>query len=376
MHTPLILTLILQASAHLFISSPSPIPGTGINSPLNPSGSNFPCHGISLPTSGGQIMSAGSTHLLSFNLGNGANTAVHGGGSCQLSLTYETSPSKQKDPCNWFVIHSIEGGCPSNTHGNLDGTYTGPQGRYTGAISCQDPKANGIDCVNEYNFTIPRGVKAGHAILSWTWFNTVGNREMYQNCVNVEFREGDGMEMDELPTMFVGNLAGVDACSAEEGVDFMFPFPGRYVARKENVEKAAYPLARPKCPMCAMDGAPRGGGVSNASATTSTLASTQTTLRASFRPTTFSLAPPFANSSRSAQGPSVFSTLTTTQSTASAASISSGTCQTGSVPCSSAGTVCIGDDSFGICNNGCAVKQQLSQGTMCQDNHITYVESF
>lgn len=154
---------LFTATAHMFISSPSPIEGSAPKDPLDASGSNFPCHGISLPSSGGTNMAAGSSQLLAFDTGNGANTAVHGGGSCQMSITYETDPEKVKDPKNWFVIYSIEGGCPSNTLGNLDGSYTGPQGSYSGAFDCTDPKTNGVDCVNQFNFTIPKGIKDGHA---------------------------------------------------------------------------------------------------------------------------------------------------------------------------------------------------------------------
>jgi hypothetical protein len=169
----------ITANAHMFISSPQPIPGSAPKDPLDASGSNFPCHGVSLPTSGGEQMPAGSSQLLAWNLGGGYNTAVHGGGSCQMSITYETDPDKVKDPKNWYVIYSIEGGCPSNTAGNLDGSYIGPSGSYTGAVDCTDPKTNGVDCVNQFNFTIPKGVRNGHGIIGWTWFNTIGNREIY-----------------------------------------------------------------------------------------------------------------------------------------------------------------------------------------------------
>ncbi|KAF2769174.1 hypothetical protein EJ03DRAFT_272726, partial [Teratosphaeria nubilosa] len=181
------------ATAHLFIYSPTPIEGTAIKSPLDASGSNFPCHGVTLPTTGGTAMSAGSTQLLAFDNGDGANTAVHGGGSCQISITYEKDASKLKDPKN-----------------------------------C-DPKSNGVDCINSFNFTIPKGVKDGHAIMSWTWFNTVGNREIYQNCVNADLTGGDGSEMEEFPTMFVANLESVDTCPTTQSVDLQFPFAGKYV---------------------------------------------------------------------------------------------------------------------------------------------------
>ncbi|EGP85453.1 uncharacterized protein MYCGRDRAFT_46444, partial [Zymoseptoria tritici IPO323] len=175
----------------MFINSPEPIPGTFPKDPLEPSGSNFPCHGVELPTTGGQSFAAGSKQMLSFELAEGANTAVHGGGSCQLSLTYETDP------------------------GNLEK-----------AIAC---KPGATDCVNDFPFTIPKGVKDGHAILAWTWYNTVGNRELYMNCVNAQITGGDGSEMKDFPAMFVANLAAIDTCPTTESINVQFPNPGKYV---------------------------------------------------------------------------------------------------------------------------------------------------
>ncbi|KAI7646824.1 hypothetical protein KC318_g19069, partial [Hortaea werneckii] len=91
------LGLSYTVNAHLFIQSPTPIQGSAPKDPLDASGSNFPCHGVSLPSSGGQKMAVGSSQVLAFELGDGANTAVHGGGSCQISVTYETDPAAIKD---------------------------------------------------------------------------------------------------------------------------------------------------------------------------------------------------------------------------------------------------------------------------------------
>jgi hypothetical protein len=121
---------------------------------------------------------------LRFNLGNGSNTAVHGGGSCQISITYETDPAKVKDPTNWKVIKSYIGGCPTNSKGNL------PL-----AVAC-DGK-NSPDCVNNLSFDVPAEVRDGDAILAWTWFNNVGKREMFMNCAAVTFIGG----RDKLDTL-------------------------------------------------------------------------------------------------------------------------------------------------------------------------------
>lgn len=51
-------------------------------------------------------MAVGSQQTLSFT-----GSAVHGGGSCQLSLTKDLKPTKDTD---FRVILSIEGGCPAS----------------------------------------------------------------------------------------------------------------------------------------------------------------------------------------------------------------------------------------------------------------------
>jgi hypothetical protein len=66
-------------------------------------------------------------------------TAVHGGGSCQIVLSYDQGKS-------WNVIYSIIGGCV-------------------------------IDGLTE-SVKIPEEAPSGEAIFGWTWFNKVGNREM------------------------------------------------------------------------------------------------------------------------------------------------------------------------------------------------------
>jgi hypothetical protein len=391
----------IAANAHMAIRSPPPIEGSNPKDPLDASGSNFPCHGIQLPTSGGTKFAAGSEQTLAWELDGGYNTAVHGGGSCQISITYETDPAKVKDPKNWFVIYSIEGGCPSNTFGNLDAGYTGPQGAYSGAIDCTDPRANGVDCVNQFNFTIPKGVKSGHGIMSWTWFNTIGNREIYQNCVNADFTGGDGSEMSEFPSMFVANLASVNSCPTVEQNNVKFPYPGKYITTKlpsgEGAKTATtYQIAAPSGSGCSDDGAP--GGYANAGG------SPPNVYGGSDAPPAPSSAP--AAPSGSAPAPSSMVTVTTIATVSSAAgsapvysgapssaapapsapaapssyaappapsgTSSSGSCTGGSVSCTNpGGVVCIGTTHWGLCDiNNCAVPQALAAGTHCEGGKV------
>jgi hypothetical protein len=241
------------ASCHLFISSPRPIEETAVKEPLSASGDNFPCHGVSLPTEGGIKMRAGSKQALEFDTGKGANTAVHGGGSCQVSISYESDPESLKDPQNWSVLYSIQGGCPSNTHQNLDSVFTSPAGDYLGAWPCANESTNGIDCMNAFEFKIPKGVRSGHAIMAWTWFNTVGNRHMFMNCINVDIEGGDGSEMGSLPGMFVANIG--NGCETPENYDLAFPAPGRYLTTKLPPAQSSrtampYPTTTPEQNSC------------------------------------------------------------------------------------------------------------------------------
>lgn len=342
-------SLLLGANAHMFISSPVPIPGTAPKDPLDPSGSNFPCHGVTLPSAGGQIMAAGSQQKLSFELGGGANTATHGGGSCQLSITYETDAAKQKDPSIWKVIYSIEGGCPTDASGNLER-----------AVACAS--AGDTNCVNSFPFTIPKGVKNGHAIMAWTWQNAVGNREFYMNCASAQFTGGDGSEMDSFPSMFVANLASVNSCPTTEDTNVKYPNPGKYVTTMTKGNP--YPLALPTGTGCAQDGgsAPDGGSSSISSSTAS------------------SNMPVAAPPSTSTMAPSAVSTAAPTPSfTTSEAPIPSSTagstptsCASSEVSCATPGAlVCIDPTHFGICDvDHCAVPQAVAPGTTCQNEAI------
>ncbi|EXJ74945.1 uncharacterized protein A1O5_01641 [Cladophialophora psammophila CBS 110553] len=170
-----------------------------MTSPLLADGSNFPCKNYQNDTDGYVTKAtyiSGGTYDMWLN-----GTTEHDGGSCQLSLSYDNGVS-------FKVIKSMIGGCPL-TH--------------------------------NYNFTVPSfAPSSDSALLSWSWFNLVGNREMYQNCARVQIISGPNQRyrraspyrrqassMDQLPDMFVCNVG--NGCQTIEGQEVVFPDPGNDV---------------------------------------------------------------------------------------------------------------------------------------------------
>lgn len=181
-------------------------------------------------------METGSCFKLKLDLGaNGENNAVHGGGSCQLAVTYETSLDAVRDPNNWHVIYSIEGGCPFNAAGIL-----------LTSTNCTFPGQD--ECVHSWNVSVPRGLQSGQAVMSWTWFNAVGDREMYQNCARVEFTRETGEEMGSFPPMYVANIGPGGVCTAApERTNLAFPEPGRYRTTMSATKDENWPYMTATC---------------------------------------------------------------------------------------------------------------------------------
>jgi hypothetical protein len=144
--------LASTVSAHMQLSKPYPIRSPlnkdakgqkdySYTNPLSSSGSDYPCKGyakddfVAVDT-----WAPGSSQEMELE-----GSATHGGGSCQLSLTYDQGKT-------FKVIESMLGDCP---------------------------------IAKKYKFDIPSDAPAGDALFAWTWFNKVGNREMYMNCAMI-----------------------------------------------------------------------------------------------------------------------------------------------------------------------------------------------
>ncbi|KAH0496783.1 hypothetical protein TgHK011_004129 [Trichoderma gracile] len=197
-----LLSLVATAQAHMEVSWPpvfrskyNPrVPGNLINydmtSPLNADGSNYPCKGYQVDVgrpegAPGVTWRAGGTYNLTV-----AGSATHSGGSCQASLSYDRGRT-------WVAIYSWIGGCP------LTPTW---------------------------EFTLPNDTPPGEALFAWTWFNRVGNREMYMNCGAVTIRpsgraaRSPADSIYNRPAQFVANVN--NGCATLEGADVLFPNPG------------------------------------------------------------------------------------------------------------------------------------------------------
>lgn len=248
----LVLGLASIASAHIKMAEPVPYgAGSLNNSPLEADGSDFPCKqrpDVYDAAGASNVYAQGSTQQLKF-----IGSAVHGGGSCQVSITTDLKPDANSV---WKVIKSIEGGCPAkDTAGNL-------------------PDNAGGEVPFSYGYTIPDELAAGNYTIAWTWQNKIGNRELYMNCAPLQVtgdKSDDGL-FDTLPNMFVANIG--NDCETLHGTDLEYPNPGKDVDRFNGQTSA---FAGPTGPGCAAatGGSGGGNGGDNSPAPTTTEAASQ-----------------------------------------------------------------------------------------------------
>ncbi|KAL8949295.1 MAG: hypothetical protein Q9222_004581 [Ikaeria aurantiellina] len=257
------LAMVSVTNAHMKMATPVPYGISSLNnSPLDASGSDFPCKqrpGVYDAPASKNIMPIGAPQTLSFN-----GSATHGGGSCQISLTKDLKPTKNS---KWMVIHSIEGGCPASAAGNIGNSPDGHD-------------------ATQFKYSIPSGIAPADYTLAWTWFNKVGNREMYMNCAPVTVTAGSGKRdldhelcnvteehtSEELftrdtsfPDMFKANIG--NGCTTVEATDVVFPNPGSSVQKGPGLSTSDKTLTG-NCGSSASSGAaasPSSGASSNAS---------------------------------------------------------------------------------------------------------------
>jgi hypothetical protein len=179
----------------------------------------FPCQGRTQHAEQVTKVTAGTTQAVKF-----WGSAVHGGGSCQFSVAYGKTPPS--DPKKWHTIYSIIGGCPAEAAGNIPSTGTDPHGRENGPECANETDK---ECTKKFNIPIPKDMQNGPATFAWTWFNKIGNREMYMVCAPIEVIGGkdDSAFVDSLPAVFRANIPG-ECTTGASGSVINFPEPGDF----------------------------------------------------------------------------------------------------------------------------------------------------
>jgi hypothetical protein len=410
--------LLGAANGHLIMNTPTPynLHGTAKLLQVDPLGAKlpFPCQGATEVVSVTPL-TAGSSQLVKFTGG-----AQHGGGSCQFALTYDYPPPA--DVSKWKTIYTIIGGCPVSAAGNLPVTGTDQDGR---ADSVQCGNDSGTECIRQFEIPVPKDIPNGNATFAWTWFNKIGNREMYMNCAPVIITGGsdDQSFFNELPTMFTANIAG--ACTTNNGV-LNIPNPGKYgmVLEQPAADSEGTCAKASGIPTFENGGGSGGGG--NGTVSTSVVSAPQQSQTASATATA-TVNPPNptttaesdsacpAPSATSASSGSVskttavgsaqptsassgFVTKTTaaggsggaqptsvasstiprpTNGTGTGTGSGSGSGSSGGAQaCSANGAiVCFSETSFGLCSNGLATPQQVAAGTVCIDGKIAHASA-
>ncbi|KAL1593814.1 hypothetical protein SLS60_010546 [Paraconiothyrium brasiliense] len=381
--TSALIALAASASAHMVLNSPVPFDwedsGTQ-QSPLEPA--DFPCKqpsGTYAVTTMNTVAAGGS---LEVQLKGGA---THGGGSCQFSITTDTKPTKDSQ---WKVLHSQIHGC---------------QGGASDANMSNDKDDLGNPKIP---VKIPEGLPAGQYTFAWTWLNKLGNREFYMNCAPLTVTSGSSKRdtasadvssiLGQLPDMFVANLPPTE-CEVASGQDFVYPNPGDSVATGEGAAPGTA-ISGANCAAVTILGAGAGqlgspaqataaptnsGGVfapgassaagtapvASASAPAVTQAPVASQPAASYQASQ-PAATPAASQPAAAQpsSPSTGGSGTETGTGTGSTNASSGA----GTPCDTDGAVvCIGTDSFGLCNFGTAVAQKLAAGMSCSNGQLS-----
>lgn len=358
------------------------------NSPLS-SGTQYPCKQRSgvYADEGARAknsMAVGATQQLTF-----VGSASHGGGSCQISLTSDKEPTKDS---KFAVIKSIEGGCPGGANGG--GTAT-------------------------FEYSIPNTVAPGAYTLAWTWFNKVGNREIYMNCAPITVTGGSkkrdvnatnydssadsvfGKRDSTFPEMFVANLG--DGCKTTDNVDLEFPNPGPVLQKagssapappqgtcpgKTSVSLAGGAVSNSGSSPASSGSSPASSGPAPVNSTPSEAPSgtaatpgTATILASPSpnAPAASPISPPLSgtNSTDSSPSGSVPNAAPAAPVAPAAPAAPVAPVAAGSKSCSSPGQmVCSTDGAqFGICQGSSVVMMPVAAGTACKNGAIAFAKA-
>ncbi|KAF2270981.1 hypothetical protein CC78DRAFT_538680 [Lojkania enalia] len=342
---------LTTASAHMTMDYPVPYSKALLdNGPI--SASQFPCkkqNGFEITEM--NKMAVGEEQTLKL-----AGSAIHGGGSCQLSVTTDMNPTENS---KFKVIMSMEGNCPSD-QGN-----------------------------DHFKFKIPDSIPNGQATFAWTWFSRLsGAPELYMNCAPIEVTGGadDTTAFDALPDLLVANIG--QGCTTVANKNTKFPNPGQNLLVDNKLADSELPTG--DC------GATGGGNEGTPETPASSAAPEAPSAPATSAPAIPSnpggiFAPGASSSAGGAPAQSTLTTLVTVTAAPSApvqpTSIAAAPTEAPATPsqpsggegaaCSENGAVvCNGPNQFGLCNNGQVVWQDVAAGTICSNGVIQKRSTF
>ena len=327
-----------------------------MTSPLNADGSNFPCKGYQSDlgtTAGTSVVTWKAGGAYNFTVQGGA---THGGGSCQIALSYDKGVS-------FTVIHSYIGSCP-------------------------------LSSGEDFQFTLPEDAPTGPSMFAWVWYNEIGNREIYMNCASITIDAGSGSKpataFTSRPDLFIANLG--NGCTTVEGKEVQYPDPGPAadVTTKDSVADDSGSYTGTCAAVKGIGGsggaAPSGGSGSNptttsaASPSTTAAAEPTTTLSTVTTVTsTITLASVTSVPSPTSVAPGVFHTATSS-GTAPATPSSTGSSGAGALAAGSACSTegmwnCIDGTSFQQCASGqWSVVQSVAAGTQCTPGQSSAID--
>lgn len=325
----------------------------------------FPCQGRTQHIEKGRTaLTAGTNQTVKFWI-----SAVHGGGSCQFSVAYGYPPPKNAS--EWKTLYTIIGGCPAQAAGNLPTMETDANGRANGP---QCGNSTGDECVRQFDIPIPESMPNGNATFAWTWLNRIGEREYYMSCSPVIITGGtdnDQTYFDSLPAVFQANIPG-KCTTGKSGLLVNIPNPGKYGIVYDEPSAGA----NGNCPTAASPSFQIGPDTSG-TALASTTTTSGSTLTKSRHSSSFVTVMTKTTTSAAKTSTASHTAATTPSSSATRAASSTGAPAAGWIRCTAdSGQVeCFSKSTFGICNNGWAVPQEMNDNQVCLDGSITYQAS-
>ncbi|KAK3708924.1 hypothetical protein LTR37_011254 [Vermiconidia calcicola] len=383
------LAVVGLGNAHLIMKHPVPYGvDTLDNSPLHDAKpgtgeSDYPCKqrpGVYDITKMNN-MAVGEPQLLDFE-----GTASHGGGTCQIAVTLDKEPDYNSQ---FKIIQVFEGGCPTSSDGTTE----------------------------SFTFKIPEGFPNGQATLAWSWYNMIGNREMYMNCAPITVTGGSDSQdyYNSLPNMYVIAMPTSECTTSQDGgsQSVIIPNPGQFITKKT----AGQFIGKASGTGCAAaaaaqlngvtgykgsggDAAPPAGGSSAApssyapsgapsagpsgapssapggySAAPSSAAAGPSGMVSSYAPAPSSAAAAPSSAAGGSAYPSMVPSSGAGVAPSSAVASGYATAAPSAAPsggaCSSSGMGCSSDGTkFGLCANGQMVWQPVAPGTSCRNGQI------